>query len=468
MNILLIQPESGARLSDKVYLHEPLALEYLGAGLKADGHEVTLLDARLEPGIEAVCLRERPDLVGLTGYTSQVHIIQGIAARVKTLLPDLFVVVGGHHATVRPADFNDLNIDLVVIGEGVSAIREIARCLEKRAPLRDIAGLAFPGEEMEFSGPRPYTDLDRLPFPDRSLTAKYRRHYFSEWMRPLASIRTSVGCTNHCNFCALWTITGGKYLRRNPERVVEELRTIEEPNVFFCDDESMRDVRRMDRLADRIREAGVRKRYFLYARADTIVRNPKLFAKWRDIGLVQVFVGMESFSDERLRGMKKGITTEQQEAAVRILGELGVLLYASFVVDPGFTRDDFRALRRYIRRLKIRYATFSVLTPLPGTRLYAERLGDLREAIPEHFDFLHTLLPTALPLPEFYSEFARLYQNAVPLRYRLRTLGKYGLRGGLNQLKFLKPALTAIREGHLDHGETPADRRSAVPPACPR
>ncbi len=451
MKILLIQPQSGAKLSDQVYLHEPLALEYLGAGLKADGHEVTLLDARLEPGIEAVLLRERPDLVGLTGYTSQMNIIKEIAAQGKTLLPDLFVVVGGHHATIRPTDFNDPHIDLVVIGEGVMTIREIARGLKKGTPLRDIAGIALPGEEMEFSEPRPYTDLDRLPFPDRSLTAKYRRHYFSEWMRPMASIRTSVGCTNHCSFCAFWTITGGKYLRRDPERVIEELQGIEEPNVFFCDDESMRDVRRMDRLADRIREAGIRKNYFLYARADTIVRNPELFAKWRKIGLVQVFVGMESYSDEHLRQMDKGINTGQQAAAARILEELGILLYASFVVDPGFTREDFQALRRYIRKLKIRYAAFSVLTPLPGTRLYAERRSDLREDKPENFDFLHALLPTALPLQEFYAEFARLYQNAIPMKYGLRTLSKYGLEGGLKQLKLIRPVLTSIREGYLDH-----------------
>jgi len=56
MKIMLIQPTSGAKLSDLAYRHELLALEHLGAGLKADGHEVKLLDARLEPAIKAVCL----------------------------------------------------------------------------------------------------------------------------------------------------------------------------------------------------------------------------------------------------------------------------------------------------------------------------------------------------------------------------------------------------------------------------
>ena len=78
-------------------------------------------------------------------------------------------------------------------------------------------------------------------------------------VQPLASVRTSLGCTARCNFCALWGITAGKYLRRDPVVVVEELRTIDEPNIFFCDDESMCDVSRMNRLADLIRVAGIKK-----------------------------------------------------------------------------------------------------------------------------------------------------------------------------------------------------------------
>jgi hopanoid C-3 methylase len=184
------------------------------------------------------------------------------------------------------------------------------------------------------------------------LTARYRKRYFSEWFKPLASVRTSLGCTARCNFCALWSITGGKYLRRDLAAVVEMLKTIAEPNVFFCDDESMCDARRMDRLADLIREAGIRKNYFLYGRADTIVRHPELFAKWAGIGLAQVFVGMEDYSDQRLAAMNKGITSDQQAWAAKILDELGIMVYASYMVDPAYTREDFRGLPAYVRKMK--------------------------------------------------------------------------------------------------------------------
>jgi radical SAM superfamily enzyme YgiQ (UPF0313 family) len=452
MKVLLIQPPSHDPLTDQIFLFEPLALEYLGAGLKLDGHEVLLLDARLEPDVEGAFRRFQPDLVGLTGFTSHVNIIKGIAARLKTLSPELLVVVGGHHATVRPTDFNEPAIDVVVIGEGVFTLREIVRALGNEGRLADIRGLAIPAPDaMIFSEPRPYTDLNELPFPDRSLTARHRNSYFSEWFKPLASVRTSLGCTARCNFCALWGITGGKYLRRDPEAVVEELKGIAERNIFFCDDESMCDTRRMDRLADLIREAGIRKNYFLYGRVDTIVNHPELFEKWEKIGLSQVFVGMEDFSDQRLAAMKKGVTIAQQEKAVKILDNLGIMMYASYMVDPASTREDFRAMLAHVRRLKHEYATFTVMTPLPGTELYAEREGELLSRKPELYDMIHALLPTTLPLPEFYQEMTNLWVKAVPFHRTIRTLARFGLRGMLTRIRLFGRFLKKSRMAHLDY-----------------
>lgn len=454
MRVLLVQPPSNDPLTDKVFMFEPLALEYLGAGLKLDGHVVELLDARLEPDIEGACRAFRPQLVGLTGYTSQVNIIKRIAARLKALQPGVAVVVGGHHATVQPEDFNVPDIDVVVIGEGVFALREIAQALEAGKGCAGIAGTALPRQGgMAYGAPRRYTALDDLPFPDRALTARHRQRYFSEWFKPLASVRTSLGCTARCSFCALWSITDGKYLRRDPASVVEELKVVAEPNVFFCDDESMCDVRRMSRLADLIHEAGIRKNYFLYGRVDTIVKHPELFAKWAKIGLAQVFVGMEDYSDQRLAAMNKGISSAQQVRAVQILDDLGIMMYASYMVDPAYTREDFVNLRAYVRRLKHRYATFTVMTPLPGTRLHAEREQELLSRKPELYDMIHALLPTSLPLPDFYEELAQLWTKAVPFYRVLPTLARFGPHGLLQRLSLFGAFLKRIRSAHLDYQE---------------
>ena len=55
-------------------MHEPLALEYLGAGLRQDNHEVVIFDARLERDYEAVLRSYKPQVVGLNWiYESTFH-----------------------------------------------------------------------------------------------------------------------------------------------------------------------------------------------------------------------------------------------------------------------------------------------------------------------------------------------------------------------------------------------------------
>lgn len=448
---MLIQPPSGSKYMDTLYMHEPLALEYLGAGLRADKHEVMIFDARLECDYEAALRSYKPLIVGLTGFTNQLSIVKEMATRIKVIDPSIFIVVGGHHATVKPEDFNVKDIDLVVCGEGVAALSEILQCLESNKPFDSILGLGIPGSETYLTPPRPHPNLDDLPLPDRTLTIKYRKNYFEEWMKPIASIRTSLGCINRCTYCALWALTGGKYLVRNPESIIEELQSIDETNVFFCDDESMCDWQRMDNLADLIKESGIKKKYYLYARVDTIVKHPNLFAKWKDIGLAEVFIGFESFNNKQLNDLKKNITVEQQYKAAKILNDLKISIAGSFMVDPSYTRADFDGLISHIRSLKVDVVICSILTPLPGTQLYENKKAELITDKPESYDFLHTVLPTKLPLKEFYSEFSRLLIKATPLLTSLKFIGKYEkgnrLRTLLNSLGIIK----IIRNGYRSH-----------------
>ncbi|MDD2497232.1 MAG: radical SAM protein [Desulfitobacteriaceae bacterium] len=451
MKVMLIQPPSSISYMDKVYMYEPLGLEYLGAGLKEDGHEVLLLDARLDPDLETAFRSFQPNIVGITGYTNHLAIVKDMAIRFKKINPDVYIVVGGHHATVSPKDYNIKAIDVVVLGEGVFTLREVIKHRMDGLGLESIPGLAIPGSEMKFTKERPYTPLDALPFPDRSLTSRYRHAYFSDWMKPIASIRTSLGCFGRCSFCALWSITGGKYLKRQPEKIVKELQGIKEEIVFFCDDESMCDIKRMDKLADLIKEAGIKKKYFLYGRVDTIVKYPELFAKWKKIGLTQVFVGFESFSDDRLKALNKDISVKQQEQAVKILNDIKVDIYASFVIDPSFTRREFDQLIAYIRKLKISYAALSILTPLPGTKLFEETEDKLLTKEPKFYDFMHTVLPTTLPLKDFYSEYARTLMKATPITRYLKFISKFDRKRRLSTMKELLGVVKEVREGYKWH-----------------
>ena len=458
MRILLIQPPKAPATigGEDVHLYEPLALEYLAAGVGAE-HEVQILDMRLDKDLRGTLEGFHPDIVGITAYTVHVNVVRHLFEEIKTWNPQVLTIVGGHHATVAAEDFILPFIDLIVIGEGVFTFREVVERFGKGQRFDGIPGIAIPsGSALVRTEPRPLGDLDALPFPDRSLTGLYRSHYYSEWMRPLASIRTSKGCPYRCNFCALWKLTGGRYLRRRPEKIVEELAGISEEFIFFADDESLIDTARMKTLAELIRSSGIRKRYFLYGRSDTIARSPELLELWRSVGLERVFVGFEFFRDQDLTLIHKGSTTADNERAARILTDLGLEVYASFIIRPEFTKEDFAAFRPYCEKLGLRFATFAVLTPLPGTDLYEEVKDRLITRNYDLVDFLHTLLPTKLPLKDFYAEYYGLYKRAIPFHKYWSILGKYPLKEIPSTLATSHRVLKRLQMAYRDYDHQPA------------
>jgi radical SAM superfamily enzyme YgiQ (UPF0313 family) len=455
MKILLIEPaKSPATVGgEDVFIYEPLALEYVAAGVIGD-HDVRILDLRLEKDLRQVLEGFSPDVIGITAYTVHVNPVRDLFDIIERWNPDVLTVVGGHHATLVPEDFLSPSVDLIVRGEGVFVFKEIVERFERREGFDGIPGIAFARNgRLVKTDYTPAADLDAFPLPDRTLTARYRDRYYSEWMRPLASMRTSKGCPHRCSFCALWKVTGGKYLKRKPETIVEELAGIDEEYVFFADDESLVDAARMKTLATRIKEAGIRKRYFLYGRSDTIARNPELLEMWKEIGLERVFVGLEFFRDEDLQYIKKGSTIGDNEQAVRILQDLDISVYASLIVRPEFDRDDFAALRQYCRDLGLTFATFAVLTPLPGTDFYEEVEAQLITHNYDLFDFIHTLLPTALPLKDFYAEYARLFRSAIPLSKSVSVLRKFPWREIPPTLAKSLRTERRVRKLYLDYGD---------------
>jgi radical SAM superfamily enzyme YgiQ (UPF0313 family) len=430
MRILLIEPAKSpiSMAGEDVFLFEPLALEYVAAGVSAD-HEVKILDQRIDNRVEETLEQFRPDIVGITGYTVHVNRIRALAELAKSWSRDVVTVVGGHHATVVPRDFQSDHIDLVVVGDGIGSFQEIVHRRENRESFSGIPGVWVNTDAgLQAGDAKPTAALDDVPFPDRSLTSEYRHAYYSEYMQPLASIRTSRGCPFRCNFCALWKIADGKYLKRKPEHIVRELEQIDEDYVFFADDESLVDVERMKRLAVLIRKSGLQKKYFLYGRSDTVAKHPDLLELWHEIGLERVFVGLEFFRDSDLEFINKRSTLDNNRQAVQVLHDLGIDIYASFILRPEFTKEDFVEFRRYCRSINISFASFAVLTPLPGTDLYDELEDHLLTHEPEFFDFNHTVLPTALPLDEFYEQYFRLYTKTIPLKNALAFMLKYRFR----------------------------------------
>jgi radical SAM superfamily enzyme YgiQ (UPF0313 family) len=154
----------------------------------------------------------------------------------------------------------------------------------------------------------------------------------------------------------------------------------------------------------------------MYARADTVVRHPDLFQTLKESGLEGLTIGIESFKDEDLKDYNKKTTVEINNDAIRILKKLGININAHIMVRSTYTDEDFQHLLKYVNEKSLFQLSFPVLTPLPGTELYEQNVHRFAIRNYDYFDFLHSILPTALNRKDFYRQFAALYRKSYSLR----------------------------------------------------
>jgi len=457
MKILLIQPPSPPNIIGEgvAFLSEPLALEIIAAGVQH--HEVKILDMRIESNLRRELENFQPDVVGTTSYTPGVYQAQNVLKKAKDYNPDILTVIGGIHATVMPEDFNKEYVDVIVIGEGDETFKELVDAYQKGEEFGNINGIAIrENERLIFAQPRKLiSDLDQMPLPARHLVEKYRGEYFRQTWRPVVSLITSRGCPYRCKFCAIWKIANGKYRTRSPESVVNEIASIKERYILFSDDNTLQDIKRAEKIYQIIKSRNIKKIYEAYARADTVVRHPNLIRKWKEIGLELILIGLESFRNSELKEMNKRTTVSINEEAIRILHDNGIEIAAYFIIHPDYEKTDFDALAEYIESMNLTQPTFTILTPLPGTELYQEKFDEMITHDYELFDLLHTVLPTKLPMKEFYGCFANLYSKFFSTRNIIKRirLGKLpiSLDTILRGYKFKKQSIRLLSEAHTHY-----------------
>jgi hopanoid C-3 methylase len=447
MKVLFIQPyiSNESIAGDDTSMFEPLALEYLSGNIK-DICETRLLDMRIEKRLNDCLDTYRPDVVGITSYTVHVNVVKSIIKEIKEFDNGIKIVVGGHHASVSPADFIDVNPDYIVKGEGIIVFRQIVEVLKGNIRINELESVEIDrlGSTIILKSIEE-VPIGSFPYPDRVLSEKYRKEYFSYWMKPIASLRSSSGCKFRCSFCSLWERYNGRYYTRKPESVVEELKTIKEDIIYFSDDESFLDSENVNNLADLIRKSGIKKRYHMLVRADSVVKNKDILAKWKDIGLERVFIGMESAKDEFLKKINKGTSVKINEEAVKYLQNLGITVISDFIIDQEFDRSDFKKLRDYVRKLKLSSPVFTILTPLPGTRFYKENENQIIDKKWEHYDVMHTVLKTKLPIREFYKEFYRIYKNSASFFKKIEFISQFSFIDIVKIIKLYGNVLKKIK-----------------------
>jgi hopanoid C-3 methylase len=452
MRVSLVKSPTGGIIGlEMITFVEPLGLECIAGALEPEGHSCQIVDLRID-GIDAGLAKLKafePDVIGIQcNFTTERFRSMRMARRIRQQVPDALIVIGGHDASRDPSWFLQPPIDVIVVGDGEEVMPLLVSDFERTRDLRKVPGLVIndPSGAIDTGHAPARRNIDELPFPARHLIRHYASEYYINFRRPLALLETARGCPFKCNFCSVWKFHESTFREKSPERVVKELEQIDAPNIFITDDIFWMNAKRGRELAKAIIASGIRKHYTLQTRSDIICKFPDLVEAWKECGRMSVFIGLEKIDDEGLRSVNKKNSADNNNRAIKILQELGVGYTPNFIIDPSWDRGDFEKLKHWIDETGACNSGFSVLTPLPGTDLWDEVEDSIQTRDWELFDIVHAVLPTKLPLADFYGEYAGLWKHVVDVRYRL-----YGkMRTKLAILSAIltgKVTLKAIRKG---------------------
>lgn len=334
----------------KYSLFPPLGLATLASWLSPED-EIVLQDQH----VETVDLSDEPDLVVIQVYITNAY--RAYAMADHYMEKGVYVILGGLHVTSLP-DEAALHADSIFLGPGDDTFPRFLRDFKEGRALKRYVST--------------HRTIENIAPIRRDLI---KRHLY---LVP-NSIVVTRGCPHHCNFCYKDAFfSGGKsFYTQQVDQALAEIDRLPGRHLYFLDDHLLGNVKFASALFEGMK--GMNRVFQSASTVDAILRG-NLIEKAADAGLRSLFVGFETFSPENLRqSNKKQNLSKDYSNAVSRLHDLGVMINGSFVF--GLDHDDKDVFQRTVDwgiNHALTTATYHILTPYPGTRLFTEMVTQNR------------------------------------------------------------------------------------------
>ncbi|MBU2534897.1 MAG: B12-binding domain-containing radical SAM protein [Chloroflexi bacterium] len=362
--------------------YPPLGLMAIAADVDSM-HTIKILDVSVpalsvEETIEYI--REyHPDVLGISVTSRLLYAMNVITHRVKDVLPDTKIVVGGAHVTYFPRETMELGaIDYALPGFGEKTFPLLIEAIaagEKPEALAIIPNLYYRAAGKQIKS-NPYDEppivLDPIPFPNRRLI-NLDDYYSVISKGRMTTLYTSRGCPFHCIFC---DIQDKKFRYRTAKCVVDEFEEIANLGIkelLILDDTFNANRKRVIDICNEIIRRGLKISWG--ARARLYPFDEEIISLLKKAGCNRLHVGVESLDRDILRYMRKGITPEHISQFFRLCKEYDMETLAYFILGfPNETREYRAGLMKELDKLNINFLFFNVLYPLAKTQYYQELL----------------------------------------------------------------------------------------------
>ena len=427
MKILLISPtwKKGAgskrQRRHRVFKTPPHNLLIIAA-LTPKDIEVEIIDEN----IEKIDFDKDVDLVGITTMTASSPRAYEIADRFRE--KGIPVVLGGIHATALPEE-SAQHANAVVVGEAEGSWEKLLQ------DLREGGKQAL--AKFYQNSHRP--DPSKIPIPKRGLVEN-KGYLLSRFLQ------LSRGCPFDCHFCSVSRFFGKKYRFRPVKKVMEEIKgmvgeSLRTRFLGFLDDNIVGNIAYAKELFKALIPYDV---LWVGQSSINIARHEDVLELAAASGCRGLFIGFESISEASLGEANKSHNKIKfYEKAIKKIHQFGIAIEGAFIF--GFDHDDkgiFRKTVKFIEKVKLDVIQFTILTPLPGTKLHEklEKEGRIIDRDWSNYDLAHAVFQPKLMTPQELKEgFDWAYQRIYTLSSIFKRLT--GLfRGG--RWKYLGPILT--------------------------
>jgi radical SAM superfamily enzyme YgiQ (UPF0313 family) len=419
-------------------LFPPLGLAYMAAVLEQVGVEVKIIDSPVlnfnHQNIKKELEAFQPSIVGVGSMTPTIESALKCAQIAKEAVPGAQVLMGGPHATFADREIltKEKAVDVIVRGEGEETIVELG----KKAPLGKIKGISFRKNGDIIQTPnRPFIqDLDALPLPAYKHLPMEKYNITGRNLLPIISSR---GCPYACPFCVASQMFGQQFRARSPKNVLDEMEWLRDEygaeGIAFQDDTLTFSKQRALDICDGIIERKIDLHWGCGTRADVVTKE--VLAKMAKANCDETMFGVESGCQCMRDVLKKRVSTEQCENAIKWTKEAGIFVTVSVILGyPGETKETLQETLDFVRKVEPDDVWLCHATPYPGTHLreIVEKNG---WKMSENWELYNTMNPIfedpALPAKEIAEMRRTFYNRFYSPRYILRQAVKGYIKGNL-------------------------------------
>jgi anaerobic magnesium-protoporphyrin IX monomethyl ester cyclase len=422
--ILFITPPYHAGVVEVAGSWIPLYLVYAAGSAREAGFEAEIYDAMTKnvgyDEIRSKIEESKPDFVAISSITCTVPDSIKVLELAKSVDPGIKTIMGGVHPSFMYDEMFSFTscLDYIVRDEGEITLPELLKAAVAGGPLAGIKGIVYKDAGQVVATPRrPFIqNFDAQPMGWELLDWEDYSYYIIPGSR-LGAVCTSRGCEHECTFCSQQKYWNKTWRGRSPEDVVGEMELLNTRYgvnvVLLTDDYPTPDRARWEKILDLLIKKNMDMKVLMETRAEDILRDRDILYKYRQAGIIHIYVGTEATSQESLDYIKKGLSIKESKEALNLLRETGIVTETSMILGlPGETEESIAQTLRLAIEFNPDFAHFLAIAPWPYADIYNELKEHIQVTDYRKYNLIDPVVkPKSMTLEEIDEAIIRCYKT---------------------------------------------------------